>query len=36
MTTKLAVIVIALRFKMVTVNKAFEKINKPDYHLIIT
>jgi len=36
MTTTLAVIVVALRIKMVTVNKAFEKINKPNDHLIIT
>jgi hypothetical protein len=34
-TTKLAVIVVALRLKMVTVNQAFEKINKPGYHFII-
>jgi len=36
MTTTLAVIVVALRIEMVTVNKAFEKINKPNDHLIFT
>jgi hypothetical protein len=36
MTIALAAIVVALRIKMVTMNKAFEKIKKPNEHLTLT